>query len=248
MKSRKPRRKSHPEKAARKPFVFSNLATSIDGKIATASREFFPLGSRDDLAEMIRLRDRSDVVLMGAATLRSYGKPCRGKKKVANAILTRAMEGMDPAWSFFRSDAIDRIFLLTASPTRRLRARIEREYGAYGKIVWLRDGLGARDALATGVAAVRALARKGYARILVEGGGSVMWDFARDDLIDEYHVTIAPRVLGGTEAPTLVDGEGLDPTRALNLELKSVRKRGSELFLVYRSLKRRGKKHPLLAR
>ena len=60
-----------------------------------------------------------------------------------------------------------------------------------------------------------------------------MWDFVREDLIDEYHVTLTPRLIGGTEAPTLVDGEGFDPSEVVNLTLKSCRKAGDELYLVY---------------
>jgi 5-amino-6-(5-phosphoribosylamino)uracil reductase len=67
-----------------------------------------------------------------------------------------------------------------------------------------------------------------------------MWDFASQDLIDEYHVTITPRVLGGIQAPTLVDGPGLEPKQAVNLKLMQCRVESDELYLIYRKTGRRG--------
>jgi riboflavin biosynthesis pyrimidine reductase len=43
-------------------FVFSNLATSVDGKIATQSREFFPLGTPADWKQMQVLRREADAI------------------------------------------------------------------------------------------------------------------------------------------------------------------------------------------
>jgi riboflavin biosynthesis pyrimidine reductase len=77
-------------------------------------------------------------------------------------------------------------------------------------------------------------------QVIVEGGGTIMWDFASRNLIDEYHVTLTPRVLGGRDSPTLVDGQGFPGSRALQLRLKSVRRKGDELFLVYAKTGRRG--------
>jgi len=83
--------------------------------------------------------------------------------------------------------------------------------------------------------------------VLVEGGGALMWEFVKDNLIDRYYLTLAPRALGGAGGPSLIDGEGLAPHQAVNLELKSVRKVGSELFLEYAKLPVRGRRHPKLA-
>ena len=53
-----------------KPFVFANLAMTLDGKIAGHDREDFSLGSGADRMEMDRLRARADVVIWGGQTLR----------------------------------------------------------------------------------------------------------------------------------------------------------------------------------
>src|SRR3954462_1773721 len=57
--------------AARKkmrPFVFINVATTVDGKLAPANRKFVPFGSRRDLDLLYDLRAQSDAIIVGART------------------------------------------------------------------------------------------------------------------------------------------------------------------------------------
>ena len=57
-------------------IIRSNLAISVDGKIATPSREFYALGTPEDRRQMQVIRRLSDVVIFGASSLRTYRKPC----------------------------------------------------------------------------------------------------------------------------------------------------------------------------
>jgi riboflavin biosynthesis pyrimidine reductase len=77
------------------------------------------------------------------------------------------------------------------------------------------------------------LAERGVERLLVEGGGELNWGFVRDDLLDELYVTIAPCLLGGRAAPTLLEGDGLAMDRRRSLKLLDVRRIGDELFCRY---------------
>lgn len=222
----------------KQPFVFSNLAVSLDGKIATTSREFFAIGSPRDLRLLRKLRDEADVILFGAEVLRTFRKAClplaRGRR-ITNAVLSRTLSGIEPEWPFFNDERIDRILYVTGKvPERRLR-----QFQKKAIVVNI-------DASRPALAILRDLARRKVGRVGVEGGGGIMWEFVKSNLIDEYFVTIVPRILGGVNAPTLVDGKGFTPLEALNLELYRSRRVGSELFLIYRPVPSRGKIHPLL--
>jgi riboflavin biosynthesis pyrimidine reductase len=71
--------------------------------------------------------------------------------------------------------------------------------------------------------------------LLCEGGGEVNAALFKADLVDELRLTVAPYVFAGQTAPTLADGIGADRlTLATGLKLKSSRRHGKELFLVYR--------------
>jgi len=59
-------------------------------------------------------------------------------------------------------------------------------------------------------------------------------------VVDEIYVTLCPLILGGRCAPTLADGEGSKKlSEAITLSIKSRKRIGDELFLVY-GMKKRG--------
>jgi riboflavin-specific deaminase-like protein len=215
-------------------FIFSNLATSLDGKIATKERSHFPLGTPADRKQMQVLRKRSDVIVMGASSLRPIKTFCgvKGQKKQpANAVLSSNLKGISPNWPFFKNPHHQRILFLTEELSR---AR-EKAFGKTSTILYLKKPT-LKNSLATQM--IRALKELGHKNILVEGGGTLMWEFTKEKLIEEYNITLTPKILGGKDAPSLVEGIGFFPTEVLNLKLKSCRKLGDELYLVY-SKKRR---------
>ena len=57
-------------------------------------------------------------------------------------------------------------------------------------------------------AALAALAGEGVDRLLVEGGGELIFSLFEAGLVDELSVFVGGVVIGGREAPTLADGEG----------------------------------------
>jgi diaminohydroxyphosphoribosylaminopyrimidine deaminase/5-amino-6-(5-phosphoribosylamino)uracil reductase len=58
-------------------------------------------------------------------------------------------------------------------------------------------------------ALLQELGRRKFTNILVEGGGTLLGSFFDADLIDEVHVFIAPKLIGGANAPTPLAGLGL---------------------------------------
>src|SRR5258708_33394645 len=55
--------------AAPLPFVYLNVATTADGKLAPASRHFVPFSSRRDQQHLLELRATADAVMSGARTV-----------------------------------------------------------------------------------------------------------------------------------------------------------------------------------
>src|SRR5579862_5321655 len=51
------------------PFVFVNVASTADGKLAPASRHFIHFGSRRDQRHLLELRATADAVMSGARTV-----------------------------------------------------------------------------------------------------------------------------------------------------------------------------------
>ena len=74
---------------------------------------------------------------------------------------------------------------------------------------------------------------RGCRVVLCEGGGFLNARFFAARAIDELYLTIVPRVLGGSSAPTIVGGEGFRAGALPDARLAHVDRVGDELFLVY---------------
>ncbi|MFP4217659.1 MAG: dihydrofolate reductase family protein, partial [Salinarchaeum sp.] len=57
-------------------------------------------------------------------------------------------------------------------------------------------------------AALNALSAEGIDRLLVEGGGELLFSLFEAELVDTVSVYVGPMLIGGRDAPTLADGEG----------------------------------------
>jgi diaminohydroxyphosphoribosylaminopyrimidine deaminase/5-amino-6-(5-phosphoribosylamino)uracil reductase len=53
------------------------------------------------------------------------------------------------------------------------------------------------------------LGRRHWTNLLVEGGGEVLASFAEADCLDEVHVFVAPKMIGGRSAPGPLGGTGI---------------------------------------
>ncbi len=217
-----------------KPFVYTNLAMTLDGKIASHDRKDFSLGTGADRLEMDRLRAGADIVVWGGETLRAARHPARVRKESlvrdrterglpphpTNALITKS--GVFPdQLPWFSADEVERLIFTTPEGARHLK-KVHTE-GA--QIVFLDEA----GALAVQVLAY--LSEQGVRRVLLEGGGVLIWEFAR--YIDEFHVTLTPWLAGGASAPTLMDGSGFRSGEFLGLTLVEIRQEGDELFLRY---------------
>ena len=71
--------------------------------------------------------------------------------------------------------------------------------------------------------------------ILLEGGGNLNWSFIKNDLIDEIRLTIAPWIVGGREATSLVDGIGFNTmSEATRFNLIELKHRNNYVVLTYK--------------
>src|SRR5688500_9500594 len=59
-------------KSSALPFVYLNVATTADGKLAPANRKFIPFSSERDQELLLRLRTQADAVMAGARTVDLY--------------------------------------------------------------------------------------------------------------------------------------------------------------------------------
>lgn len=225
------------------PFVYINVATTADGKLAPANRHFVPFGSRRDQELLLELRARADAVMSGARTVGPMpvnlgpgpAKYRRMRKRLGLPeynlrIVVSGSGNLNPRAEIFRHRFSPIIVLVThrapEANVRRLR-EVADEVKAFGD-----NDLNFTQAL-------RWLRKKwGVKNLLCEGGGEVNAGLFQEGLVDEVYHTLCPLVFGGRNAPTMADGEGFpNLASAARLRLKSLKRVGDELFLVWRSVK-----------
>jgi 2,5-diamino-6-(ribosylamino)-4(3H)-pyrimidinone 5'-phosphate reductase len=216
-----------------RPFVLVNMASTLDGKITSAAREYPRFTTRNDRLRMDRLRAQADAIVVGGGTLRADDpllhvrdpemqryRDTLGKGGLVKVVVT-ASARIDPSSRFFEeSDGGARIVAtVDDAPAERLAPLAPRAE------IW-RLGRGRVDVREL----CRRLRERGVERLLLEGGGELNWDFVRDDLVDEIHVTIAPALLGGRDAPTLLEGAGFTMAAQRRLRLVELEREDDELF------------------
>jgi 2,5-diamino-6-(ribosylamino)-4(3H)-pyrimidinone 5'-phosphate reductase len=220
-----------------RPFVYINMAATADGKITSAAREYPRFATPADRARMDRLRAEADAIVVGAGTMRADNpklhvreedarryRESLGKSAGLVRVLLTVSGRIDDGSRFFDDvDGGDRVVATVDECPESLVASL-----ALRAEVW-KLGRGRVDLSEL----LRRLGERDVERVLVEGGGELNWDFVLAGLVDELYVTIAPALLGGREAPTLLEGEGFLMDDRVRLRLIEVDREGDELFCRY---------------
>jgi 2,5-diamino-6-(ribosylamino)-4(3H)-pyrimidinone 5'-phosphate reductase len=214
--------------------VIVNSAMTVDGKIATHQGDS-AISSKDDLIRVHKLRDSVDGIIVGISTVLADNPRLTirlGRKQPKEKHLTRIIidsMGRIP---------LDSQILRTASKiktivavTKLAHTNVRRKIKKTGAIVIV-AGTNTVDLKRV----LWTIQKMGIKKILVEGGGEINWSLFSLGIVNELIVTIAPKIVGGRQATTLVEGEGYSRvSQGLKLQLKKVRMQNNgELVLHYK--------------
>lgn len=183
-----------------RPFVSLKLATSLDGRIATARGESRWITSLEARRFVHELRSRSDAILVGSGTALADDPTLTARKdgRVVHRparILVDSRLRVPVGARLFQGLSSTPTFVLTRRDARGSRSR--EHLGA--RLIRVPTRRGQLD-LARGLAAV---ADAGITTVLVEGGGMLAAALLRAGLVDELHWIQAPILLGGDGRPAL---------------------------------------------
>jgi len=190
-----------------------NAAASADGKLSTRERRQVHISGEADFARVDRLRAASDAVLVGVGTVLADDPSLVRHDREHRATLRERGEVMDGPPVRVVADSRGRtpvdaeilegtppthVFVSEAAPAERREA-----FAAAGATV--RVAGAERVDLASMVGALEA---GGASRLLVEGGGELIFSLFEGRLVDRLSTFVGPVVIGGGDAPTPADGEG----------------------------------------
>jgi riboflavin-specific deaminase-like protein len=221
------------------PLVAANFAISIDGKIAARGKGPTAFTSSRDRRRMLELRAEADAILVGRGTLDADDMPMRLPSRELRAARVRAGKPAEPLRVVFsnrgRFRKNLRVFHGGTSPvvvftTKAMSAATRRwlENVADVHVEPRAMTVDPRHALAI-------LARDyGVRSALCEGGAELFRSLIEVDLVRTLHITFAPIVIGGADAPTLLGpAHSSLLTKSVSLRLQSWQQVGAECFAKY---------------
>lgn len=193
-------------------YVRGNMIASVDGG-ATAAGRSGALGGDGDRTVFATMRERADVILVGAATVRveNYSGAQLGPA-ARSARQQRGQAEIPPIAVITGSGRLDRdakLFTRTEVPPLILTSTdaAADTHDRLGGVAEVIDASGGDPRFVDPAAALRILASRGLLRVLAEGGPGVLGLLTAADLLDELCLTVAPVLVGG-EAPRIVGGRG----------------------------------------
>lgn len=185
-----------------RPLVTLKLATSLDGRIATASGESRWITSEASRAEVQKMRAAHDAVMVGIGTARVDDPELLARtepppaKQPARVILDTEFS-LQPSGRLFASlDRADIIVVGADDADGKRRAVLE---GAGARTLGVGRGPAGIDA----EAALTALMGAGIGSVFAEGGGQVAASLIAANAVDRLEWFRAPIILGGEGRPAV---------------------------------------------
>ncbi len=192
-----------------RPWVVAKWAMTLDGRIATTTGHSQWISNEQSRAEVHRLRGHMDAILTGAGTVRAdnptlIARPA-GPRMATRVILDSLGTSVVTDGQLARTIEQAPVLIFV---TERATADAVRALENIGCEVCLTptDSAGHPSVAAV----LQQLGQRQFTNVLVEGGSQVLGSFFDCQLVDEAHVFIAPKIVGGAAALSPVGGAGLD--------------------------------------
>ena len=218
-----------------RPLVTLKLATSLDGRIATATGQSRWITGPAARERAHLLRATHDAVLVGPGTaladdpLLTCRLPGLEDRSPVRIVLDRSLRL--PATLRLFTEARETPSWVVTSAVADPGRRAALEKLGITVIAVEPDATGGLDLAAT----LRALGYKGLTRLLVEGGGGLAASLLRAGLVDRLVWLHAPLLIGGDGIPA-VAAVGLALDGAPRFERLSAETVGGDLLETYRSI------------
>ncbi|MFA6320864.1 MAG: bifunctional diaminohydroxyphosphoribosylaminopyrimidine deaminase/5-amino-6-(5-phosphoribosylamino)uracil reductase RibD [Candidatus Omnitrophota bacterium] len=201
------------------PYVTVKMAESLDGKIATRSGDSKWITGDDSRRYVHGLRAKSDAVMVGVNTVIKddpalISRVSKGKQPV-RIIVDSALKTPRNA-RVFSFSGVSPVYIATTKKTKT--HNIITAKSDHGKVD-LKDLL-------------KKLGRMGLIHVMVEGGGELAAGLVEKKLVDKFLFFIAPKIIGGRDAVTSVEGRGISRmSQALVLNNLKIRKFKKDILI-----------------
>ena len=186
----------------KRPFIAMKYAMTLDGKIATVTKDSKWVTSEESRKFVQVLRNRYKAILVGIHTVLEDNPMlnCRMEGGIHPIRIVLDSKLRIPLESNIVKSAkeIETIVVTTKADERKK----EKLKSLNVEILEMKNEICLPELLTR-------LREKNIDSILVEGGGKVNGSFLQENLVDRVYAFIAPKLIGGAGALSPVEGEGI---------------------------------------
>jgi diaminohydroxyphosphoribosylaminopyrimidine deaminase/5-amino-6-(5-phosphoribosylamino)uracil reductase len=202
---------------------------TLDGKIATRTGDSRWVSSDASRAIVHQLRGRVDAIVVGSRTA-AIDDPLLTARppgpRAATRIVVDSRATLSSGSQLVKTARETPVLVAVSSAAAEADRRRLADAGCEVLECTGESYAGRLRAL------VAELGRRRMTNVLVEGGAGLLGSLFDEGLIDEVHVFIAPKLVGGAEAPSPLGGRGRDAlAAALLLTEPVVQTLGDDLYL-----------------
>nr|WP_048060558.1 2,5-diamino-6-(ribosylamino)-4(3H)-pyrimidinone 5'-phosphate reductase [Methanothermus fervidus] len=212
-----------------RPYVILNAAMTLDGKIATKTYDS-KISGEEDLIRVHKLRKECDGIMVGINTViiddprltvhKINSKPSDNPVRVIADSRART-----PLNARVLNNEAPTVIAVSEKAKNEKVEKLKKR----AKVLVL--GKERVDL----VALMEKLKDMGINKLMLEGGSTLNFSMLSKGLVDEVRVCVAPMIVGGKDAKTLVDGPGFEKMdEAIKLKLKKYYTLGKDLILEYK--------------
>ncbi len=215
-------------KRKNRPFITVKVAQSLDGKIATVSGQSRWISGVKARNWVHQLRSKVDAILVGIETVlkddprltvRAGGLSSHPVKVIVDSRLRT------PPTARLFSSKTPVIVATTMHSSKKKEAGLQRA----GAQVWR---FPAHETKVPLTSLVQRLAQQEISHLLIEGGGEVIASALEADIVDEVAWLIAPKIIGGRNSITSVEGRNIQSiAEATSLRNVHVRRLGEDVLV-----------------
>jgi diaminohydroxyphosphoribosylaminopyrimidine deaminase/5-amino-6-(5-phosphoribosylamino)uracil reductase len=199
-----------------RPFVHLKLASSLDGKIATRTGDSRWITGSEARQRVHELRHEYDAILVGAGTVRADDPLLTdrsGKERRRPLVRVVLDEKLELSHSAKLVQSANDSPLIVFSGSTKSESPVLTADG----VEVIQDAGNGRDLNVI----LDELGRRDIQSLLVEGGANVAGSFLDAGLVNKISFFIAPKIIGGREAPNAVGGIGVE-SLAEGIQLRNV--------------------------
>ena len=214
-----------------RPWVILKSAVSLDGKIATRTGDSKWITGSKARAYAHRLRSRVDAILVGAETVRMDDPQLtvRPKKKGMRnpvRIIVSGKGSISTSAKIFNNAHKERVIYVANASLPLIRKKKLQKIGVEVLLVKYRKKKVDLPLL------MDALGKMKITSIMIEGGSEISGNALKEKLIDKLIYFLAPKIIGGKNAPGPVGGQGISRIEDF-IEVKeiSIEKLGNDFVI-----------------